>query len=220
LSAAPKRLLLLRHGLPDYRDHKAGDEWPGPSLSDIGRAQAAQAAAALQPLAPPLVLASPLTRTCQTAEIVASTLRIPLRVEPELREWHRTESLYEVTLRLTRWLVRWVRAGVPNTLIVSHASPILALLRSALYLPQATWWKMGHPGTLELSTADRFEVTMASIFELIVEPDWVTVRRRFHPTPQIHHIVDGRCFPRLPHTLAGTRERTELRRPNRLHLLG
>lgn len=220
MSGAGKRLLTLRHGLPDYRDGKAGDDLPGPPLSLIGRAQAAQAADALRPFAPPLVLASPLTRTWQTAEIVAQALRIPLRVEPELREWHRTESLYEVTLRLTRWLIHWLRGGATNTLIVSHASPILALLRSALYLPQVSWWKAGHPGALELSSGDRFEVTMASVFELIVAPRWVTARRIFHPTPRIHHLVDGRRYPRLPHTLAGTPERIELRRPNRLRLLG
>lgn len=150
-----RRLLLVRHGLPDYRGGQSGDEPPGPPPSATAYRQAAQAAATLRAFAVAMIYSSPLARAAQTAETIQRTLGAAVRVDAELREWHRTESLYEVSVRMARWLVGWLRGGEPCAVAVSHASPLLALLRSALYLPHVGWWKPGQPEALELSSGDR-----------------------------------------------------------------
>jgi len=183
-----RRLLLVRHGLPDYRDGKAGDEPPGPPLSDIGRQQAAQAAEVLRQFEPVRIHSSPLARTEQTAKRIQQALGVPLRIDGDLGEWHRTERLHEVSVRLTRWLVHWLRGDEPCAVVVSHASPLLAILRSARYLPQVAWHKAGRPEALEVATADRFEVSMGAVFELLIDPKHVTARCLFHPQPRVHHF--------------------------------
>jgi hypothetical protein len=104
--------------------------------------------------------------------------------------------------------------------VVSHASPLLALLRSALYLPHVGWHVTGHPEQMELSSGDRFEVSMASVFELTIEPRVVTARCLFHPSPRVMAVTNGRIVSSLPRPVPGHGETHELRRTNWLHLLG
>ncbi len=219
-TAIPRRLLLVRHGLPDYRGGKAGDVFPGPPLSDVGRAQAAQAAEVLAASQPQRVCTSPLVRTQQTAEVIGRRLGIRVQVDSELGEWRRTERLYDVSVRLARWLVGWLRGGEPCAVVVSHASPLLAILRSALYIPHLPWYKAGAPDVLEISGADRFEVSMASVFELVFEPDAVTAHCFFHPEPRVHHTQYGllRTGPRRP--VPGGLESRLVRRANWLRIIG
>jgi broad specificity phosphatase PhoE len=219
-STNTRRLLLVRHGLPDYRDGKAGDEPPGPPLSDIGRQQAAQAAAALRECAAVRVHCSPLARTQQTAQRIQQTLNVPLRIDGDLGEWHRTEGLHEVSVRLTRWFVHWLRGDEPCAVVVSHASPLLAILRSALYLPHAAWHKAGRPEALVVATADRFEVSMGAVFELVIDPRSVTARCLFHPRPRVHHLRQKVACPRLPQIVPGSGESRYLQRRNWLRLVG
>ncbi len=217
---SPRTLLLVRHGLPNYRFAKAGDEPPGPPLSALGVAQAQQAARAVTRFSPTTVYTSPLARTQQTAECIRDALRIPLIVDGELKEWHRTENLFTVSQRGARWLNRWLAAAEPCAVIVGHASPLLAIIRSALYLPHVGWWKPGQPDELELSTADRFEVSMASVFALRFTPQHVTAECLFHPQPRIVHCCNGRRLRRLPRPVFGLGENTFVRRPNQGRLIG
>jgi broad specificity phosphatase PhoE len=82
------RVFLVRHGQalsnldhppdlpPEALDH----------LTDLGRAQASRAGAALRPLGIRLVLTSPASRARETAEAVLSSLPgVELRVEPRIR---------------------------------------------------------------------------------------------------------------------------------------
>lgn len=215
-----RRLWLVRHGLPDYRCRQPGDELPGPPLSPTGWEQAAQAAAALADSTAGAVYTSPLARTRQTAECVGRMLHVPVRLAGDLREWHRTERLYDVASRLTRWLVQWLRGTDTSAVVVSHASPLLAILRSALYLPHVGWHRSGQPDVLEVSSGDRFEVTMASVFELVFESRCVTARCRFHPEPRILHCLHGTLRRRLPRPVPGSGENRLVRRMNWLALLG
>ncbi len=215
-----RRLLIVRHGRPDYRGNKSGDEWPGPPLSEIGHQQAQQAAGIVRTFKPGAVYSSPLTRAWDTARHLAGPLHLPVRCDPELAEWHRTEQLQDVTVRATRWLVRWLHRGESCAVAVSHASPILALLRSALYLPHYGWHVPGRPDVLQISSGDRFEVSMGSVFELVMGPHDVIARRLFHPTPRILAVTDHVPVTCLPRTVAGQGENEEVRRPNYLHLLG
>lgn len=219
-SPSIRRLLLVRHGLPDYRVACRADEWPGPPLSETGFRQAQQAAAVLAPFGIERIHTSPLARARQTAERIGQLIAVPVCVAGELREWHRAEGLSEVGVRLTRWLIGWLRGGERCAVAVSHASPLLAILRSALYLPHVSWHKAGHPGCLELSSADRLEVSMASVFEVVVEPRLVTVRRILHPRPRVLYEYRGVRQERLPRPIIGSGENRVVRRPNLLHLLG
>ena len=215
-----RRLLLVRHGLPDYGGKLPQDDFPGPPLSEIGRSQALQTAASLSSYGPLRVYTSPLVRTQQTADLIGRRLRIPVRVESALREWHHTEGLYEVSVRMSAWLARWLRGPETCAVAVSHASPLLALLRSALYLPHLPWHRPGQPKVLELSSGDRFEVSMGSAFELQFEPQFVTARCAFHPRPRVHHLRHGRMQPGLPRIMPGSRESCFVRRANWLSIIG
>lgn len=218
--SAQRRLLLVRHGLPDYRNRLPSDVLPGPPLSDLGRLQARQVAEQLPRFDPQRMYVSPLTRTCQTADEIRRQIGCPVRIDSRLREWHRTERLHEVGARLAGWLIDWLRSEDQCTVVVSHASPLLAILRSALYLPHENWHKPGQPDVLELSSADRFEVSMASLFEIVVTPRTVTARRLFHPAPRVQYEHAGVRQACLPRPLVGSGENDCVERPNLLHLLG
>jgi len=86
----PTTLILVRHGETDHtRERKfsglGGDD---PGLNDDGRAQVRATAAWLAPLAEQVdvVLSSPLRRTRETAEIIASRLGKPVEVEDGIAE--------------------------------------------------------------------------------------------------------------------------------------
>jgi broad specificity phosphatase PhoE len=215
-----RRLLLIRHGLPDYSLHKALDEPPGPPLSNTGIIQVRQVIPIVQRLAPIAVYASPLTRARQSAALVADALGLPVRVESDLKEWHRTERLYQVNERSARWLARWLRRDEPCAVVFGHASPLLSILRTALYLPHFTWWRPNNSDHLVLGTCDRFELSMGSLFEIVFEPETVTARCLHHPHPRIVRLTRGRVgvahFPRP--TMTG--ENREVRRPNFGPLIG
>jgi probable phosphoglycerate mutase len=86
---APATFVLLRHGETPLTPQKrfSGSGGTDPSLSDIGREQARRAAEALAERGTiQHILASPLTRTRQTAEAVADRLGLEVTVEDGLIE--------------------------------------------------------------------------------------------------------------------------------------
>ncbi len=220
LTAGARRLLLVRHGLPDYRVRQAGDEVPGPPLSAIGLDQAHQAAEVVAAYAPVALYSSPLARTWQTADCIGARLKLVVSACSELKEWHRTESLFEVSQRGARWLGVWLRQGEASAVVVSHASPLLAILRSVLYLPHRAWHHAGRPDMLQLGTSDRFEVSMGSVTVVTVSAAEVTAEMVFHPEPRVIDVQRGRrrrCYPR---PILGDGENVFFRRPNLTHLIG
>ncbi|MFG2473508.1 bifunctional RNase H/acid phosphatase [Streptomyces fagopyri] len=86
---APATFVLLRHGETPLTPQKrfSGSGGSDPSLSEAGREQAERAAAALAARGTvQAIVASPLTRTRQTAEAVAARLGLDVAVEDGLRE--------------------------------------------------------------------------------------------------------------------------------------
>ena len=82
----PRRLLLLRHGQSTWN---ADGRWQGqadPPLSPLGEEQAFDAARRLAPGQFSRIVASNLRRAHRTAEILAEALRLPVEVDPDLRE--------------------------------------------------------------------------------------------------------------------------------------
>jgi probable phosphoglycerate mutase len=80
------RILLVRHGATQLtaEDRFAGDV--GVDLSDEGRSQAQRLGERLQDEKLSAVYASPLSRTLETAQIVAGPHQLPIQQRPELRE--------------------------------------------------------------------------------------------------------------------------------------
>ena len=79
-------ILLARHGETDWnRDFRVQGHSDTP-LNETGRAQARVLAEALADEPIRAVYASDLSRACETAEIVAASLGLEVRIEPALRE--------------------------------------------------------------------------------------------------------------------------------------
>ncbi|MCT9104134.1 bifunctional RNase H/acid phosphatase [Streptomyces mirabilis] len=86
---APTTFVLLRHGETLLTPQKrfSGSGGTDPSLSDVGREQAERVAAALAARGTvQAIVASPLTRTRQTAAAVAARLGLDVAIEDGLRE--------------------------------------------------------------------------------------------------------------------------------------
>jgi probable phosphoglycerate mutase len=86
---APTTFVLLRHGETPLTPQKrfSGSGGTDPSLSDVGREQAERVAAALAARGTvEAIVASPLTRTRQTAAVVAARLGLDVAIEDGLRE--------------------------------------------------------------------------------------------------------------------------------------
>lgn len=83
-------MILLRHGQSEFNVvFTATRRDPGiidPALTELGRAQAEQAAAALEGAGIRRIIASPYTRALQTAEPIARRLGVPVHVNPIVRE--------------------------------------------------------------------------------------------------------------------------------------
>jgi broad specificity phosphatase PhoE len=83
---AELRFVLIRHGQTPWN---ADGRWQGhsdPSLSELGRAQAAQLAAALADHGIDAIVASDLRRALETATILGDAIGTPPARDPRLRE--------------------------------------------------------------------------------------------------------------------------------------
>ena len=95
-------LLLVRHALPDRVDNTPTGEVADPTLSDLGRRQAAALAdwlVGLWPGGPPAetvdaIYSSPLVRAFETAAPLADQLGYPVVVEDGLAEYDAEELVY------------------------------------------------------------------------------------------------------------------------------
>lgn len=83
-------MLLVRHGQSEfnviYSVTRVDPGIPDPSLTELGRDQAAAAAKAVAGLGLRRLIASPYTRTLQTAAIVAEALGLAVEVDARVRE--------------------------------------------------------------------------------------------------------------------------------------
>ena len=84
----PARLVILvRHGETTYNvERRLPGQLAGVALTDEGRRQAQRAAVALSGLPISAVIASPLERARETAEILARGWALPVRTEPRLMD--------------------------------------------------------------------------------------------------------------------------------------
>lgn len=141
-----------------------------PPLTELGLAQAARLAGALASSTAVRVVASPLTRTVQTATVIAESLGLPVETDERIIEmdygaWDGTplaevpietwrawrtdpefrppdgESLRDVSRRVGAAMGEWLTADEP-IIAVTHVSPIKAALTWALGAPDQMTWRM------------------------------------------------------------------------------
>ena len=83
----PRLILLVRHGQTTYNlEGRLPGQLPGVALTDEGRRQAQRAAVALAGLPLSAVIASPLERARETAEIIARGWALPVNVDERLMD--------------------------------------------------------------------------------------------------------------------------------------
>jgi broad specificity phosphatase PhoE len=83
-------MILIRHGQSEFNAifsvQRVDPGIPDPQLTELGRAQAAEAAAALAQQDVRRLIASPYTRALETAEIIGARLGLDVEIEPLVRE--------------------------------------------------------------------------------------------------------------------------------------
>jgi broad specificity phosphatase PhoE len=164
---SPTRVFIWRHGRTVWNAEHRFQGQADPPLDDVGRAQAAQAAALLAVLRPEVIISSDLQRASQTAEALAMASGVAPTFDPRLRErslghW---EGLTrdEVAERYPEELADWIagrdvrsRGGesreqvaersaecfaelgdLGTAILVTHSATALALTSQLLRLPQA-----------------------------------------------------------------------------------
>lgn len=82
----PRHIYLVRHGEPEAGYTKRYLRRLNPGLSQFGREQASRITDRLCPLAPRRIIASPLRRAADTAEIIAAACGIPMETNNLLLE--------------------------------------------------------------------------------------------------------------------------------------
>jgi len=115
-------ILWVRHGQSTWNviDRMQGHEL-SPPLTDLGREQAAAAAASLADRGVVRLLSSPATRALETAQIIAERLGLEVEVEPLLLEKGLEESYTTVLVRVQQILDRTLP---DHTVVVSHGDTI------------------------------------------------------------------------------------------------
>jgi broad specificity phosphatase PhoE len=106
----------------------AYDRPPGPPLSEIGRAEARLAGIYLAGRGVQRLYASPLERAQGTAHAIADEAGLPVITEPALAE-HRQEETFDAVKERVRGLLAGLERDTASVVaLVSHGSPIKAML--------------------------------------------------------------------------------------------
>lgn len=164
------RIYLVRHG-------KAENGWgetSDPGLSDVGKIQAEAAARALEPLGPMPILASPLSRTRQTASPLEKIWGCKAEIDPRIAE---IPSPSGVSTDRIQWLKRVMSEKWPNldralqswrsnvidavcsiscdTVIVSHFVAINAAVGEAMEDDRVVVFRPDNASITVLETVDK-----------------------------------------------------------------
>ncbi len=122
-------LYIVRHGHPQLNTGVAYDRPPGPPLSEVGRAEARLAGLYLSGRGVTCLYASPLERAQNTAHIIAGETGLPVITEPALAEHRNDETFDAVKARVADFLSRLQHEPASAVVLVSHGSPIKAMLQ-------------------------------------------------------------------------------------------
>ncbi len=84
--SSPARVLIWRHGRTTWNAERRFQGQADPALDEVGRAQAATAAALIASLRPDVIVSSDLQRAAQTAAALATVTGLTPSFDPRLRE--------------------------------------------------------------------------------------------------------------------------------------
>jgi broad specificity phosphatase PhoE len=121
-------LYIIRHATPDREAKIAYDVPPGPDLTEIGRAQAREAALYLSNCRLERIYTSPLQRALQTAGIVAAHCGMLQMVDDRLAEHRHGEAREDVAKRVANFIDSLDDTAASVVAFASHGSPIRASL--------------------------------------------------------------------------------------------
>ena len=165
-------IYLVRHGHPQLGTGIAYDRAPGPPLSEIGRAEAQLAGLYLASRNVQRLYTSPVERALSTAHAISTETGLESVVEEALAEHRREETFDAVKIRAQDFL-NCLHAQ-PETVValVSHGSPIKALLQvlsaGQLDLSRHVYANGNHVPTAGIWHARR--VTDGWAFDLVFRP--------------------------------------------------
>jgi broad specificity phosphatase PhoE len=142
-------MILLRHGQSEFNLHftatRRDPGIPDPRLTELGHEQARAAAVALKDSGIARIIVSPYTRALQTAEPIAQALRVPVIINPIVRE------RYAFSCDI----------GSP----VSALAPAFPQ-HDFSHLDEIWWPQLEEPADQVLARAELFRAEMAAL------PDW------------------------------------------------
>lgn len=174
---------LVRHGVTSHTGHRLTGWMPDVALTDEGRSQAEAVSSSLAGAPFKAVYASPITRTLETAEIVAAPHRLPVKTRPALGEvqygkW--TNRTFKSLRRAKLWgtLHRWpsaVRFPEGETLleVQSRAMAEIEVLRARH--PRDHILCVSHADVLKLIVAHCLGVPIDLFGRIEISPASITV---------------------------------------------
>lgn len=121
-------LYLVRHAQPDRASKIKYDVEPGPSLTDIGRTEAIQAATWLADRGLEYLFSSPFARTVETADTIADQLGLPITYVKALAEGAPGEQLAKIRERVAELLAQVDDGPLRSVAFVSHGICLKLLL--------------------------------------------------------------------------------------------
>ncbi|WP_408895856.1 bifunctional RNase H/acid phosphatase [Nocardioides sp. R1-1] len=193
----PTTLVLVRHGVTHHttgRRFSGGLGGDNPPLSEEGRAQAAEVAAWLTELKESIdvVVASPVRRTRETADIIAASLGREVTEEPsfaemEFGDWDGlsfTEVAERDKERLDAWFADMAAAPPGGESFVAVQERVLAGLARLLAAHQGrTVVLVSHVTPIKTLVAHALDAPLETLFRMELAPAAVTVLA-FYPDPR------------------------------------
>jgi probable phosphoglycerate mutase len=192
----PTTIVLVRHGVTAHttgRRFSGGLGGDNPPLSEEGRAQAVEVADWLTELRESIdvVVASPVRRTRETADIVATALGLPVEEEPgfaemEFGEWDGltfTEVAERDKARMEAWFADMATAPPGGESFVQVRERVLAGLDRVLASHTGrTVVVVSHVTPIKTLVAHAMEAPLDSLFRMELAPAAVSVIA-FYPDP-------------------------------------
>ena len=171
-----RRLVLVKHSLPEIEPDKPASDW---RLGEAGRRRAETLAAGLGDFSPELIWSSKEPKAVETAELLAGTLGVPVRVADGLEEHHRgnvpflpeedfegmverllcnpdrlvlgTETADQARDRMALAIDRVIEAGQTDSIVVTHGTVIALYVASVADVrPVRLWRRLGLPSFVVL----------------------------------------------------------------------
>jgi broad specificity phosphatase PhoE/ribonuclease HI len=193
----PTTIVLVRHGVTPHttgRRFSGGLGGDNPALSEEGRAQAAEVAEWLTELkeSVDVVVASPVRRTRETADIVAAALGLPVEEEPgfaemEFGEWDGltfTEVAERDKERMEAWFADMAVPPPGGESFVEVRERVLAGLNRVLDAHEGrTVVVVSHVTPIKTLVAHAMEAPLDALFRMELAPAAVSVIA-FWPDPR------------------------------------